>query len=186
MLRSFTTLPIMFLHQQADVQSWVDKAVEANIKYWWSTSLSTWLTATGKGLPWPSTWPSLRPDWPRWSRASLWSPLATTRPVAPRAWPSSHWPGLGGRPLPFILTLFGREFLATQEMTRPCWPRLGEPYTTTHLFSNHYAVTTSCLCCPHSPWHARQELLGSWRAGQHRPRWRSSGHMSHLPSTSAK
>ena len=31
MLRSFTTLPTMFLHQQANVQSWLDKAVEANI-----------------------------------------------------------------------------------------------------------------------------------------------------------
>ena len=30
MLRNFTTLPVMFLHQQTDVQSWVDKAVETN------------------------------------------------------------------------------------------------------------------------------------------------------------
>ena len=120
--------------------------------------------STGTGLPWPSTWSSLRPDWLRWSRASLWSPLATTRPVAPRAWPSSCWPGLGGRPLPFILTLFSREFPATQEMTRPCWPRLWKPYTTTQI-SSHYADTTSSgHICPTSP--VLQQSTIEWDRGR--------------------
>ena len=185
-LRSFTTLPIMFLHQQANVQSWVSKAVEPNI-YILVAYIFVHLTYMYGNWQRPSVAINMTLTETKAFQGKLMVTSRHHKTSGTQGPVVLALAGLRWEAFTFYLNMFGREFPATQEMTRLCWLRLEEPYTTTQIVSNHYATTTSCFVLPSLTMTRKAGAARVVESEATQAEMEKLGtRMSHLPSTSAK